>query len=105
MNRFIVFLISSTLLFIMVFGLLSVYTSQGVVFMPGIESEMMDQMSHQELSELLQSRGKTLGFMENLQFQMATLEFWSQVLLLTFWGVMVSTLAYGIAMKWGKDRE
>ncbi|MCX7545810.1 hypothetical protein [Marinicella gelatinilytica] len=105
MNRFIVFFMSVTILFIIVFGLLIVYTTQNIVYSPGIESEMMDQMSHQELSELMQSRGKTLGFMENLQFQMATLEFWSQVLLLTFWGVMVSTLAYGIAMKWGKDRE
>lgn len=105
MHRLIIFLISASLLFIIVFGLLTVYTTQSVVFMPGIESEMMDQMSHQELSELLQSRGKTLGFMENLQFQMATLEFWSQVLLVTFWGVLASTLAYGIAMKWGKYRE
>lgn len=105
MHRLIIFLISATLLFIIVFGLLTVYTTQSVVFMPGIESKMMDQMSHQELSEFLQSRGKTLGFKENLQFQMATLEFWSQVLLVTFWGVLVSTLAYGIAMKWGKDRE
>ncbi|GAA4821309.1 hypothetical protein GCM10011365_24600 [Marinicella pacifica] len=105
MNRFIVFLISASILFIIVFGLLTVYTTQSVVFMPEIESEMMDQMSHKELTDVMQSRGKTLGFMENLQFQIGTLEFWSQVLRLTFWGVLVSTLAYGIAMKWGKYRK
>jgi len=102
MNRFIVFLMSVTILFIIVFGLLIVYTTQSIVYTPGIESEMMSQMTHQELSEVMQSRGKTLGFMENLQFQIGTLEFWSQVLLLTFWGILVSTLAYGIAMKWGR---
>lgn len=105
MNRFIVFLISSTFLFIMVFGLLTVYTLQGVVFMPGIESQMMDHMSHQELNELMQSQGKTLGFMETLQFQITQRVFWSRLLMVTFWGVLASTLAYGITMKWGKDYE
>ena len=105
MNRFIVFFMSITILSIIVFGSLIVYTTQSIVYSPGIESEMMAQMTHKELNEVMQSRGKTLGFMENLQFQMATLEFWSQVLRLTFWGVLVSTLAYGIATKWGKYRE
>jgi|GEM_PF-5031054 len=105
MNRFIVFLISSILLFIMMFGLLTVYTTQSVVFMPEIESEMMDQMSHQQLSELMQSHGRTSGFMETLQFQITQWVFWSRLLMVTFWGVLASTLAYGIAMKWGKYRE
>ena len=105
MHRLIIFLISASLLFIIVFGLLTVYTTQSVVFMPGIESETMDQMSHQELSELMQSHGKTLGFMETLQFQITQWVFWSRLLMVTFWGVLASTLAYVIAMKWGRHCE
>jgi len=105
MNRFIVFLISASILFIIVFGLLTIYTTQSVVFMPEIESEMMAQMTRQELSELMQTRGMTMGFMETLQFQITQWVFWFQLLVVTFWGVLASTLAYGIAMKWGRYRE